>query len=228
VLPAPSPTSNTTAPANSSAIASATPKASPSLVGYPKPEAIHPSKFFSAYYLDGNDYNDTAVISLPSFNIQSTDPKFALPLLGGFVEVQALLRKFLTHATKKNKKKLIIDLRGNGGGTIDLAFELFKQLFPTIEPYGASRFRASEAFHYISALVADVAVDGVDKDGKIDNIDNWADADYGLQSTFLWSNILDNNNTGYKTYRDYYGPETINGDQFSSIRRYNVGDSSNQ
>jgi hypothetical protein len=105
--------------------------------------------------------------------------------------VQAILRKFLLNATKQNKKKLIVDLRGNGDGTIDLAFDIFKQLFPTIEPYGASRYRASEAFHYISALVADVAVDGVDKDDKIDNMDDWADADYDVQSNFLWSNILD-------------------------------------
>lgn len=224
VLPIPSQTSNTTAPANSSAIASATPKASPSLIGYPKPAAIHPSKLFSAYYLDGNDYEGTAVLSLPSFNIKSTDPEYArTPQVGGFIEVQAILRKFLADATKQNKRKLIVDLRGNGGGTIDLAFDIFKQLFPTIEPYGASRYRASEAFHYISALVADVAVNGVDKDGKIDNMDDWADADYGIQSNFLWSNILDDNLKEYKTYEDYYGPYTINDDKFSNIRRYNVG-----
>ncbi|RYE82081.1 MAG: hypothetical protein EOO65_05960 [Methanosarcinales archaeon] len=51
---------------------------------------------------------------------------------------------------------------------------------------------------------------------------NPADADIGIESPFLWSNILDENHEPYKTYRDYYGPETLNGDTFTSVRRYNV------
>jgi hypothetical protein len=204
-----------------SAAASATPKPSPSLVGYPKPVFIQESKKVSGYYLGDSNYKDVAVLVLPAFDPTSTTSKSTLePLVEGFVNTQDLLRKFFADAVKQNKKKLVIDLRGNGGGTIDMGFELFKQLFPTVEPYGAARYRAHDAFHYYSALVADVALEGDDKDGKVGM--EWDDADYGIQSTFLWSNILDENLKPYKTYKDYYGPETLHNDTFTSVRRYNV------
>jgi hypothetical protein len=113
-----------------------------------------------------------------------------------------------------------LDLRGNGDGTIDFGFELFKQLFPTVEPYGAARCRAHDAFHLYSALTAVVAVDSVDQDGVPSM--NLTDADNGIRSSFLWSNVLDKNDKPYKNYQDYHGPNTINRDTSTSIRRYKV------
>ena len=217
----PSTSSKASPSSKPSSVASATPRPSPSLLGYPKPIFIHGSKLLSGYEISGNDYKDTAVLVAPGFLISSIDPTYAKdPVTRGFVEAQALLRQFLADAVKQNKKKLVIDLRGNGGGLIDFAFEMFKQLFPTVEPYGGARYRAHEAFHYYSALVADVALEGGERDGKIS--DAWDDADYGVQSNFLWSNVLDENLKPFKSYKDYYGPDTINGDTFTSIRRYNV------
>ncbi|KAH8716993.1 hypothetical protein GQ44DRAFT_688498 [Phaeosphaeriaceae sp. PMI808] len=199
-------------------VASATPRPSPSLIGYPKPVFIQESKVISGYYL-GDNNKDVAVLVLPGFAPSSTVASAAIgPVVGGFIDAQKLLRSFFADAVKQNKKKLVIDLRGNGGGLIDMGFELFKQLFPQTEPYGAARYRAHEAFHYYSAIVADLAVRGKGKDGVITAV---TDADYGVQSNFLWSNILDENNKPYNTYQDYYGPSTINGDTFTSVRRYN-------
>ncbi|KAH7073578.1 hypothetical protein BKA63DRAFT_36235 [Paraphoma chrysanthemicola] len=215
------PSGSATASATLRATSTQKPVATPTSVGlpgYPTPQFLQSSKKVSGYYL-GDSYKDTAVLAIPAFSPSSTDSKYPDSTTGGFIETQALLQKFFAEAVKAGKKKLVIDLRGNGGGTIDMGFELFKQLFPTIEPYGAARYRAHEAFHYYSALVADVALEGDDKDGKIGM--DWDDADYGIQSTFLWSNILDKNLQKYKSYKDYYGPQTINGDTFTSIRRYN-------
>ncbi|KAF2033429.1 hypothetical protein EK21DRAFT_58434 [Setomelanomma holmii] len=206
--------------AKPSAVVSATPTPSPSLFGYPKPQFIHSSKKVSGYYLNGT-YSDTAVLVLPgmdpaSLKLTVSDPTGAI---GGFNESQALLRKFLADSVQAGKKKLVIDLRGNGGGTIDWGFEVFKQLFPSVVPYGGSRYRAHPAFQYYSAMVADVAVDGIDKDGEIGQ--EWDDADYGIQSEILWSNIYNKDLQPFKSFQDYYGPSTINGDTFTSIRRYN-------
>jgi hypothetical protein len=218
-------TSKTSYVGKRSAAASATPKPSPSLIGYPKPVFVQESKDVSGYYLNDTNYKDIAVLVLPGFSPSFNDPESELSAATlGFMDTQQLLRKFFADAVKQSKKKLVIDLRGNGGGIIDMGFELFKQLFPSVEPYGASRYRAHEAFHYYSALVADVALEGDDKDGKISM--DWDDADYGIQSTFLWSNILDENLKAYKSYKDYYGPKTIHNDSFTSIRRYNVSDTS--
>jgi hypothetical protein len=203
-----------------SPIASATPKPSPSLLGYPEPIFIEPSKQVSGYYLDDSNYKDVAVLALPGFAPASNDPESLDPTTDGFIIAQTLVQNFLIGAVRQKKERLIIDLRGNGGGTIDFGFELFKQLFPTVEPYGAARYRAHEAFHLYSALTADVAIDGVDRDGV--RTLNLTDADNGIQSPFLWSNVLDENDKPYKNYQDYYGPKTINGDTFTSIRRYNV------
>jgi hypothetical protein len=175
----------------------------------------------SGYYINDTNYNDVAVLVLPGFSPVVIDPDSEVsPAVLGFVAAQKVLRDFFADAVKEKRQKLVIDLRGNGGGTIDLGFELFKQLFPTVEPYGAARYRAHEAFHYYSAVIADIAVNGTGKDGVITQ--SPTDADIGIQSPFLWSNVLDENFKPYKTYRDYYGPETVNGDTFTSVRRYNV------
>lgn len=200
------------------AVATRTAAATPTLSGYPEPVFVQSSKRFSGYYLNGSDYSDVAVLAVPAFDPSNSSASNANA--AGLVETQQLLRAFFADATKKGKKKLVIDLRGNGGGTIDMGFEFFLQLFPSIEPYGAARYRAHDAFHYFSAIVADLAVEGVNADGI--TTDDWDDADFGIRSPFLWSNILNVDGEHYKSYAEYYGPHTIHNDTFSSIRRYNV------
>lgn len=172
----------------------------------------------SGYYVEGQNYSDVAVLVVPSFMPETTKEG---TLDKGFLNVQSTVRNFLADAKKQNKNKLVIDLRKNGGGFIDLGFELFKQLFPTVEPYAASRYRAHDAFHFYSAAQEDLAANGTARDGKA-NVTDIDDADNGLQSPYFWKNVLDENRVPYKTYKDYYGPETIHGDTFTSVRRQNV------
>jgi hypothetical protein len=58
------------------------------------------------------------------------------------VDFQNTLRSFLATATASNKKKLILDLRANGGGNVMDGFDMFKQLFPSQDPYAASNLAA--------------------------------------------------------------------------------------
>lgn len=109
-----------------------------------------------------------------------------------------------------------MDLRGNGGGTIDFGFEVFKQLFPGSEPYGGARYRAHEAFNDYSAALADVAANKTTQSNE-DNV-----SDGGTSTPFLWSNILDANQEPYTSFEDCYGPDELQNDTFTSVRRYNV------
>lgn len=112
--------------------------------GYPTPIIRGAGNANSGYFLDGEGYDDVAVLSVPSF-------------VGGAGEqenFQAVNTYLIDQAVAQGKKKLIIDVSANGGGTILQGYDLFTQLFPQILPYGASRFRAHEAFDLVGEEVS--------------------------------------------------------------------------
>lgn len=178
-------------------------------MGYLTPDIIADSKVAAGYKLDGN-YSDIAVLVLPSMHITN------------FGDGQETVRSFLKISTRQGKKKLVVDLPGNGGGTIDFGFEVFKQLFPDLEPYGGARFRAHEAFHEYSAAIADLAVNGTSSSDETDKASRYGDPEYAASTPFLSSNILDTNQEPYASFEDYYGPDELHNDTFTSVLRYNV------
>lgn len=70
---------------------------------------------------------------------------------------QETTRQFIPQAVAAGKTKLIIDVQANGGGTILQGYDMFKQLFPSLDPYGASRFRAIEAVDLIGQSFSNYA-----------------------------------------------------------------------
>ena len=117
--------SNTTATASSTV---SSPTASPSQTQYPQAVALHSKLAIGGYFLDDAGYSDVAVLSIPYF-IDGADTDI-------LYEFQTVTREFLSAAKNNTKKKLVIDLRTNPGGTFDLAYDLFHQLFPQTTPYG--------------------------------------------------------------------------------------------
>ncbi len=107
-----------------SSIATSTPTSKPvkTLTNYPYPAFVNEDASFSGYYLNESDYKDVAVLAVPSFNAVAEDPD-RIPMEAGLLQTKAMLRKFFADAVQQGKKKLVIDLRGNSGGTIDLSFE---------------------------------------------------------------------------------------------------------
>lgn len=103
--------------------------------GYPDPVSVGPLNLINGFYIDGEGYNDVAVLSIPNFVGTSVAQK----------AFQATSKEFLAKALADGKTKLILDLQANGGGTILQGYDLFKQLFPDYDPYGANRYRATEA-----------------------------------------------------------------------------------
>lgn len=66
--------------------------------------------------MDGPGYEDVAVLSVPSFVGTSEDE----------IPFQIVNTYFLNYAKAQGKKKLIIDVSANGGGTILQGYDLFK------------------------------------------------------------------------------------------------------
>ncbi|KAF3921136.1 hypothetical protein ABW21_db0200967 [Orbilia brochopaga] len=92
---------------------------------------------FGGYFL--NDTLKTAVIDISSF--AATDETAPLQFDG----VQAALTAFFEEARRQGSQKLVIDVRGNGGGVVNIGFELYKQLFPAAPANSYYRIRAHGA-----------------------------------------------------------------------------------
>ena len=198
---------------NESTSVSPSPTATPAPIGYPNPVFVESSRSFHGYYLNDSGHSDVAVLAIPGFQpIVNGNP------YEGLVETQKLLRTFFANAVKDGKDKLLIDLRGNGGGTIDMGFELFKQLFPSIEPFGATRYRAHEAFGLASAAAAEFLGNESIKEQDPTTY-NFVMENAGV---FDYRNVLNVNGSRFNSFDEYYGPYTNNNDTFTAIRRYNV------
>ena len=196
--------------ASSTAAASSTEAASPtpSATGYPEPVVIHSGLAIGGYFINETGFEDVAVLSIPLFE----------PPNDSILEFQDVLREFLATATSSGKTRLVVDTRGNGGGNIILGFEVFKQLFPTIAPFGASRFHAHSAFELIGAALTDVVNNETfiqqDGAGYLTALENFSFFDYKL--------LLDVNNQDFTSFEDYFGPHVVHGDNYTAAWRYNV------
>jgi hypothetical protein len=184
--------------------------AEPTATGFPKPKILHSEAMIGGYYLNGSGYEDVAVLSVPSFSPTED--------VSGF---QDLIGTFLHSATGDGKKKLVIDLRGNGGGRVFLGYDLFKQLFPSQDPYGASVFRANQAFNitglFFSEYLKDVTYDDALAAYKANGTSS------GLATTwysfFNYKNAINIDGSNFTSWEDYFGPEERKGDNFTVIQR---------
>lgn len=89
--------------------AAPTSTASPNVPFYPWPVIKHSANSVAGYYLNDTGLTDVAVLQVSEF-LSQTDNS-----LDYEKEFQKVVQKFLDAAVKSKKKKLIIDLQGNGG-----------------------------------------------------------------------------------------------------------------
>ncbi|KAF2471196.1 uncharacterized protein BDR25DRAFT_342528 [Lindgomyces ingoldianus] len=187
-------------------------RAEPTATGFPKPETLHSEGVIGGYYLSGKGYDDVAVLSVPSFSPESEK---------GPAEFQDLIGTFLGDAVKAGKKRLVIDLRGNGGGRVFLGYDLFKQLFPSEDPYGATRFRANEAFDITGQFMTKYLENATYEEAVSDFQKNGLKSELGLawQSIFNYKlpNTIDNKN--FTSWEDFFGPHVFNNDNYTSVNR---------
>lgn len=163
----------------------------------------------SGYFLEGAGYDDVAVLSIPSF-----------VGAGSEIDFQIVNTYLINQAVAHGKKKLIIDLSANGGGTILQGYDVFKQLFPAILPYGATRFKAHEAFNLIGEEISAFS-------GMVPRSlnTNQTTQDY-VSSAFNYRTDVDVNYENFQSWPDKYGPQ-VHGPQaeeYSNLIRWNLSD----
>lgn len=179
--------------------------------GYPSPVIYQRNNLIAGYYLEGEEYSDVAVLTIPSFVSSS----FAE------IEFQRIGTQFLLQAKADGKTKLMIDLSANGGGTILQGYDLFKQLFPSLLPYGGTRFRAHETLDLIGQKFSYLA-DGFPRDPEIVQ-DNYTMADI-VSSVFNYRTDATEDYEPFTSWAEKYGPHENHGDNFTSTIRWNMSD----
>ncbi|KAJ9665374.1 hypothetical protein H2201_004451 [Coniosporium apollinis] len=178
--------------------------------GYPAPVITQTLNYIGGYYIDDAGYEDVAVLTIPSF----------VGVSGVQEDFQRIVTEFLALAKAAGKTKLIIDLQANGGGTILLGHDLFKQLFPSIEPFSASRFRAHDAPNFIGQQYSELA-------GQYPrdlDVANRSALEY-VSSVFNYRSDVDLNRENFESWSDKYDQhKDASGDTFSSLIRWNLSD----
>jgi hypothetical protein len=179
------PSGTTEASPSSSTSSTVTPEPTASL--YPYPVVKHSKNFVGGYFLNGTD---VAVLSIPSFDANEAEDR---------IEFQKVVQTFFAKCVKEGKQKLVIDLQANGGGKIILAYDTFKQLFPSLEPYGASNLRAHESANIIGQQRSNL-------DGEIPTDDFTDQVNADTDEWYDYRASLDANNKPYSGWKDMYGP----------------------
>ena len=171
----------------------------PAPPAFPKPWAVASDWSIACYFPEEN--KDLAVLSAPTFQ----------PAVN--VEFQDVIRECLATSAKMGKKKLIIDIRGNGGGTVILAYDWFKQLFPSMSPWGTSNFHAFDLFNEIGQVVTEHFDSSNPGRESLNN---------NFGSIFNVDNELDTMDAQFSSWSDFYGPVHTYGDTFTNLVRYNL------
>ncbi|KAF2444240.1 peptidase S41 family protein [Karstenula rhodostoma CBS 690.94] len=212
-------TAATTTAVNGSNVTVPSQAPSPSHVGYPKAELIHPNLSLGGYWINDTGYDDVAVMSVPSY--ESPDVQL----------FQNIMRDFIRMSVKAGKTKMIFDLRGNGGGNAILGYDSFKQVFPQAdqEPFGGTRFRANDALNVVGQMTRDFDSNKTfvqsnpaafqEAFGQLTMNDVFL-----FTSGFNFKHQLDANNEAFESWEQMFGPETVNADKFTKTLRYNFSD----
>lgn len=128
--------------------------------GYPEPVAIHKLGSVAGYFLEGEEYKDTAVLSILSFlPIGLTPTELAnLNYTDFILEGRRVVVDFFKACQEDGRDKLIVDVSANGGGSVFLANELYRLLFPKGQFSALDRYRANEALRVSSEADYDALV----------------------------------------------------------------------
>lgn len=185
--------------------------------GYPTPFNRDKYNFILGFLPHKNSLEEVAVLRVPSFAVQSprngTKPPSSEPL-----QFSNIARDFILNATARGREKMIIDLSGNGGGTVQAGINLFKLFFPDEVPYTAARFRIHDAANLLAQYTSQTVSLVLDKLGLESQVVN----------PFYWETYVQpDQETDFPSWADISSPEKILGVNSSSLVATNFTRSSN-
>lgn len=174
--------------------------------GYPEPVIITNDTIVSGYYLDGEGFDDVAVLSMLAFESESP------------VEFQAVVQNFIADAKATGKTKMVVDLSANGGGVILQGYDTFRQFFPQTVQEDYTRFRENQ---YLLAI-AQVFSNAIPADYNPATASNEIISDYEDFYNYRYDYNL--TEQPFATFGDKFDPHYHMGDPYTNIVRWNLND----
>jgi hypothetical protein len=169
------------------------------LPGYPQPVVYHSQGYVAGFFIPNSDVAVLVMTAFAGSNESRSDEDQD--------EHRAVIAEFLQDCKTSKKTKLIVDLSINGGGYVFSGFDAFKQLFPTITPYGASRMRSTPLVQYFGDFFSQAGV-----------------YNRSVNPVYSILSASDKDNKKFSTWADMGGPFTFHGDNFLAITRPNMSD----
>ena len=181
--------------------------------GYPTPITGQLNNFLRGFYLDGPGYEDVAILTIGKFLGQDYD----------YQSFQRVAFDFINQSKAAGKTRMVIDLRADGGGGLLSAYDLFLNFFPDLFPYGATRLRAHEAFNIMGQAVSATA-GPIYPWNRANPLGPGVVLNTFLGTPFVYAADVDINYRDFGSWQQKYGPHPFDGDNFTSIIRWNLSD----
>ncbi|KID81766.1 peptidase S41 family protein [Metarhizium guizhouense ARSEF 977] len=151
------------------------------LVDYPTPLVKHPDEFVASYALNDTEMRDTMVISFLSFtSLVEEDITANQTALSSFVrQFGDVIDQTAKAAKEQGRDNLIIDMSGNGGGSLDLTDFAYTTFFPGAPFDSFDRYRVNSGLNFVErsdspkdVLALFVAPEGLPMDAANRTIDS--------------------------------------------------------
>ncbi|KAH9896215.1 peptidase S41 family protein [Xylariomycetidae sp. FL2044] len=183
------------------------------IAGYPAPVARdNGGNTTAGYFLKGDGYDDVAVLAVSSFS-----PAIDIDANEYFTDFQNTVDSFLSQSRDSGKKRLVVDLTSNGGGFVLAGFELFAQLFPDADQFGANNMRLSESLgdiaEIINAIPGDFQPSSNDEQQALQIVSQSA-----ISSNLFPGSVETPDGDEFNSIDEIVAPVTIMGDVFTAYQ----------
>lgn len=152
------------------------------------------------------DAISVGVLSIPSFDELGWD-------VGNF---STAVDEFINQTHQDNIGKIVIDLQGNTGGAVELAFSTYSSFFPQYYPFAGSRRRSHELADILGSGLTEywngISLDADPGDKYFYEANEWVVTD----------RINAQTGHNFSSWAEYYGPRTEKGDTFSLVEQYDL------